>query len=44
MGHVISEEQAGEKRGQRPWIKREESVALRGPQLELRAAKMKHSK
>jgi hypothetical protein len=35
------EEHAGEERGLWPWIKREESIALRTAQLELRAAKMK---
>lgn len=40
------QENAGEEKGEvaMGWVKREESVALRAVQLEIRATQMKHSK
>jgi hypothetical protein len=39
----MKEECAGGRKEQ-PWVEREESMALRAAQLELRAAQMKHNK
>jgi hypothetical protein len=38
------EEGTGRRKGKPPWVKGQESMALRACQLELRAAWMKHNK